>query len=383
VKLLAAELTPFSLRLKRSVVTGAQHISERRGLLLRLRDEAGNEGYGEASPITGFGLEEARDSATALRENLPTLLGQDAEDIPALLETFQSESPDTPCALSALDTALCDLASQRAGLPLASWLAQRVGRKERKALPANTLLVEQNPAALTREVKDALARGYRTLKLKVGTADLANDCARVSAVRLAAGPQVRIRLDANGAWNREQGLEALSALSAFDIEFIEQPVPAEDIEGLANLRARGLISIAADEAASGPTAVDEILKREACDWIVLKPSAVGGPHASLAVARRAEAASVRLVVTTLLDGAVGRAMALHVAAVSLAEASPGQPDPACGLATGHLLEQDFADGLEVHSGAISIPQRPGLGVFVDPARLRAVATGPAEVFEST
>ncbi len=379
MKLLAAELTPFSLRLKRSVVTGAQIITERRGVLLCLRDEGGLAGYGEATVILGFGLEEAGASAEALRSTLPYLLGREHEDLPSTLATFQDRSPDTPCAHSALDTALCDLASRRAGLPLAKWLAGKSGHRERKVLPVNKLLVEQTPAALIQEVKNALAAGYRTLKLKVGAADLAQDCARVSAVRLAAGADVRIRLDANGAWTREEALQALSALSAYDIEFIEQPVPAEDIEGLANLRARGLISIAADEAASNAAGVSEVLEREACDFIVLKPAAVGGPHAALDVARRARAASVGIVVTTLLDGAIGRAMALHVAAaIPPAEASLGQRPPAYGLATGDLLEEDFADSPEVHFGAMSIPQQPGLGVSIDPARLHAVATGPTE-----
>ncbi len=376
MKLCRAELTPFSLPLLRPLRTGSQLITARSGVLLQLEDEQGNKGWGEATPIKGFGFPEEtpEEDLKILRQEIPSCLGQEVSDIHTLLDRFKARAPQAPCALSALDTALCDLSAQAADLPLAHWLAREWGTVAEESLPANAVLVEESPSALTQEVQLRLSQGFRTLKLKVGAGSIEADCARLSTIRLLVGRDINLRLDANGAWDVDEALQAITAFASFGIEFLEQPVAREDLAGLARVSARGVIRIAADESVSTADAADALLQEEACDLLVLKPAALGGPHATRALAEKALAKSIATVSTSLLDGAVGCSMALHVAA-----ALPGNERLACGVATGELLEKDLAPSPRIEQGHAHLPTIKGLGVCVEPSLLHDLGTGPTEV----
>src|SRR5204863_7197449 len=140
-----------------------------------------------------------------------------------------------PAGRQAVEQALFDLGAQRIGVPLARLLDARAGNE----LPVSALLTGETMAELAREAQRAAADGFGTLKLKVGFRD---DFARAGVVRDAVGPAVKLRIDANGAWNREQALERLRELAPLDIELCEQPT--EDLLGL--------------EAAPVPLAADEL-----------------------------------------------------------------------------------------------------------------------------
>jgi len=253
------------------------------------------------------------------------------------------------------------------------------GTNPKPRVPVNALLIEQSPAALAKEVSRRIEQGFGTLKLKVGKDAIEQDCARLSLARMSAGPKVRLRLDANGTWTPGQALEALRAFSAHEVELLEQPVPATDLDGLANVRALSPIPIAADESALGPDAARLVIERQAADVIVLKPSAVGGPHAALDIAQCARDASVGLFVTSLLDGAVSRCMALHFAAACCQNMKPSEL--ACGLATGDLLAKDLARAPKPTRGEMAVPQTPGLGIRLEQALWSELSTGPTEEFK--
>ncbi len=379
MKLCQAKLTPFSLPLRRPLRTASQIITARSGVLLQLTDEEGNQGWGEATPIKGFGYpsETPEEDLRILQQETQNHLGQEVSSIHSLLEEFKTHAPQAPCALAALDTALCDLSAQSADLSLAHWLAREWGTVPLEEFPANAVLVEENPAALAKEVQLRLAQGFRTLKLKVGAGSIEADCARLSTIRLLASREVNLRLDANGAWTSEEALRAITAFSSFGIEFLEQPVAKEDLDGLAKVSARGLIRVAADEAVSTPEAAQAIVRDEACDLLVLKPSALGGPHATRSLAEKAQSKSMATVCTSLLDGAVGCSMALHVAA-----ALPRSEELACGVATGELLAQDLAPSPRIEQGQAVLSTSKGLGIYVDPSLLDDLSTGPTEVLTS-
>jgi len=379
VNIVRATLTPFTLPLTRPVITAAQRITKREGLLLRLFDDEGNVGMGEATPLANFGLETASEVRAALHDFIPTLFARNIDTLRALLHDFRLAHPTALSACCALDSALCDLAAQREGLSLAQWIGNICGMLPRASVAVNALLVERSPAALAKEVGLRIDEGYRTLKFKVGKDAIEQDCARLSLVRMSAGPRVRLRLDANGAWTPSQALEAVRAFSAHDIELLEQPVSAMDLDGLAKVRAHSPIPIAADESAIGPNATRLLIERQAADVIVLKPSAVGGIHAALDIAQCARDASIGLFVTSLLDGAVGRCMALHFAAGCHHNMQRG--DLACGLATGELLARDIAQAPKPRRGEMAVPQTPGLGIQLEQALWIELSTGTIEEFK--
>lgn len=173
----------------------------------------------------------------------------------------------------------------------------------------------------------AAAEGFRSFKVKVGDE---GDVDRVAAVRNAAGPHARLRVDANGAWpDPDSAVAAITALSGFDLELVEQPVAT--LEGLAEVRRRVAAPIAADECVRDLNDARLLDRLGAADALVLKVQPLGGVAAALAVAR---AAGVAVIVSSMYETSVGLA-----AGLALAAALDELPF-ACGLGTAGLLAAD-------------------------------------------
>jgi O-succinylbenzoate synthase len=232
----------------------------------------------------------------------------------------------------------------------------------RQVIEVNATIPATDPATAHRL---AAQSGCRTAKVKVGEPgqSLADDLARVEAVRDALGPAGRIRVDANAAWTVEQAERALRQLARWDLEYAEQP--CADVEDLARLRRRvgHLVRIAADESIRRGDP-GQVKRLGAADLAVLKVQPLGGVRAGL---RLAEQLAMDVVVSSGLETSIGLA-----AGVALAAALPQLPY-ACGLNTAGLLAADLvADPLVARQGLIEV--RAG---EVDPARFDQVRADPA------
>jgi L-alanine-DL-glutamate epimerase-like enolase superfamily enzyme len=225
--------------------------------------------------------------------------------------------------------------------------------------------------AQTEAALQSVESGFLTLKVKAGAereTEVLVD--RIRAIREAIGPEIRLRLDVNGAWDLVTAEERLEAIARFDIEFVEQPLPAHDVDGLAELRRRVRVPIAADEAAASVRDVRELLAADAVDALVVKPVRVGGPAAVAAIAELAAERDVAVVISTLFETGVGIAAALAAAAALPDVASNRWPTPPDhGLATAGLLEHDLlVASLLVEEGRIRAPRTAGsggLGIVLD------------------
>lgn len=362
----SVRLVPYRLPLRDPWPTAEGPILDRHGCLLILEEKDGRLGVGDAAPLPGFGLETIASCVAALRTAARRLIGLSAD---AYLEgaahlTHLAPVAAAPTARHAIDLALHDLAAQRAGVPIAQLLG---GAEALDVVPANAVVPRVDAARAGALARDAVQAGARTIKVKVGGGPLHEDLARVRAVREEAGEPVAIRLDANQAWTEAEAIAALAALRVYGLEYVEQPVSASDVAGLARVRRSGGVPIAADEAASDARAVRRLLDAEAADILVLKPMALGGLHAARAAAALARERGVMVVVTSFVDSAVGRTGALHLAA------SLGAGPLAHGVATGTALLEDVAAGPSMHDGAVPVPRVPGLGILLDPRRLREAA----------
>jgi L-Ala-D/L-Glu epimerase len=317
------EIRPYRLRLVRPLRTALGVHDVREGFLV-LAHDGDRVGRGDAAPLPELGTESLAECHEQLRQ--------------ARFDAL----PDAPAARCAVEQALLDLDAQRAGIPLAR-LLERGAPLE---VPASALLSAQTVPELARESQRARAEGYRTLKLKVGLDD---DYARAAVVRDAAGPDVKLRLDANGAWDAPGALRKLRELAPLGIELCEQPT--RDLLGLEG----SPVPIAADEM----IALDREGALERAQIVVLKPMLLGGLVPALRFARRAHGRGRRIVVTSSLESAVGRAGAAHLAAAVL---SLG-PQPAAGIATGRLFaEEGSPDPFAPVEGVVRIPPSPGLGL---------------------
>jgi o-succinylbenzoate synthase len=324
----------------------------REGFVVRLEDEEGRVGQGEAMPLEEFGTESPDDCERALSQLLETL----RKTLPLPLgEGWGMGFPTrAPAARHAVEQALLDLEAQRRGLPL----SQLLSSDARADLHVNALLGAASPQTLAEEARRAVAEGYETLKLKVAGRPLAEDVARLSAVRNAVGATIRLRVDANGAWSEPEARAALEALGHYDLELCEQPVAPENPEALARLGEHSPCPLAADESLSLPEATQHILNHPGTVKIlVLKPMVLGGLLPTLKLAREAASKGMAAYVTSSLDGVIARAGAAHLAA-----ALPSGRY-ASGLGVGHLFKDEPGNHpFRPVGGRIQLPRTPGLGV---------------------
>lgn len=343
--------------------------SAREGILLALEDDEGRIGIGESAPFPGFGMETVASSRSALLLAARYAAGLPPEHFLAAAEDLPRLAPvvASPGARAALDLALHDLAAQRAGVPLARLLG---GDAAGATVLANATIPRTTPAKAADEARAAVARGVRCVKLKVGRAPLADDVALLGAVREAVGPGVALRVDANQAWSEAEAIEALRALARFDLDYAEQPVAAGSVGALARVRAACGVPIAADEALTDLRAARRLIAARAADVFIVKPTVLGGIAAARAVIEIAKEAGIRVTVTSLLESAVGRAGALHLAA-SLGGAVHH------GVATGNALAEDLLPGIADRPGEIALSSESGLGGAL--RRAVAARTEPVSV----
>jgi o-succinylbenzoate synthase len=364
VSLVRAEIARYRLPFVGQFATASERPRLREGLLLRLTDRDGLVGLGEAAPLASFGGGTVDQTLPILLDLARASLARPAEELEQLLAQASPEPPGAAAALCAVETALLDLQAQRLGRPLAGLLSGQPAR----SVAVNAML---GGTAGPDQARQAAQAGFNCLKLKVGLlASEAEEVERVRAVRAAIGPRRQLRLDANGAWSVEQAIRLLDRLEPLGLALVEQPVPADDLAGLAAVRAATAIPIAADEAVRGPAQARRVIAAGAADLLVVKPMLAGGPRRALEIVALAAAAGLGALVTTTIEAGPGLALALHLAA------SLPAPRPACGLATAALLADDLIEpGLPIDGGRLTLPTAPGLGVRLEPDALKRYTSG--------
>lgn len=339
---LRAEVVPGGGALARPVSNAQSTWAERRGLILRLFDEQGAMGQGEASPLPDFSADNLESAGAALRKFAARSLEFDLEQpaLGLLAEVDDLMAKEQAAARFAVETALLDLVGQRRKKPL--WFVLRSVMAEAapvpERLPLCSLVDMASEAHALRAGEAAIERGVRTLKLKVGRPGAAAlELGIALAVRGAFGPAVRLRFDANRAFSSSEAVARLEELVQVDPEFVEEALDPGALAGLGRLPA--------------PLALDEsLLGADWLDWkgpelvssgvvaIVLKPMLLGGFSRCLSLASRARSLGLHVVVSHLFDGPI----ALSATA-------------ALGLATAGA---DCASGLDWHSGLEGWPSVP-------------------------
>jgi o-succinylbenzoate synthase len=358
VRLAAARTRPLTLHFAQPLLTATGEFRERSSIILELIDTEGLAGYGEAAPWPGFGSETVAEALGRLNDAAPLLQGaalQPGEWPDAIAAHFHR----APAARAALEGALWDLAARRAGIPLAHQFAAVLGGLAGTALErvqVSALLMAGAPEALRDEARRVSAAGYRAAKLKLGTGSLAEDLARVRAAREGLGPDVALRGDANGAWSERTAREAFDALAQFGLAYIEQPLPAGEIDGMARLRRDAPVRIAADESVATAAGAMRLLEAGAADVLVLKPATLGGPAQALGIAASARRTGCEVVFSHTFESAVGARHVLHCAAAW------GDPDAIHGLDTHDLFVDDVGDAPAWHQAAVILGDAAGIGL---------------------
>ena len=327
-------LLRLSIPLRQPFVTSGGVVSARDLAVIRLEDDEGTLGFGEAAPLEAYDGVTVDDVIEALREGPPP-----------------RGSP--PQARAAWELAELDLQARRRGRPL--------GEPGADAIPVNLTLAAGPPEEVAEAASAGLKAGYSCFKVKVGLPD---DHARVGAVREAVGSWPALRIDANGAWSPGDAVRAITALSVHDLELVEQPCAT--LQEMAEVRGQVDVPVAADESIVGADQVQTAIELGACDAVNIKLSSAGGFGPARDALRAARDAGLAAWLSSTLDGPWGIAAALQLAA--------GQHIPlACGLATLDLFDARIAAALPSPSkGLMAVPQGPGLGIEVSDEMLAEV-----------
>ena len=321
----------------REVKTSQGVFGRRRGVLLRALDSEGRVGWGEAARWPGFGSE-----ASTFAAGLDALSGAswgrcaDTQDVLEVSGRFGA-----PELVSGVEGALLDLLSQRAGQSLSAYVAPRA-----ESVSVHKLVFDEDDAAQARR------GGFETVKVKVGAERIADDDERLRRIRAAIGPDVALRLDANGAWGRDEAARALERFEQHGLDFVEEPLAAGDHDGLSWLCGATAVPLAVDESLTDAESLRAAVAAGA-SVAVFKPMFLGGFLRTRALASEAASAGIRVLVTHALEGAVGRLGALHLAATIpgiLACGLAGQPPSALGQMPAAVR------------GRLKVPDAAGLGL---------------------
>jgi L-Ala-D/L-Glu epimerase len=363
---------PFRIPYLATFTTTHGSEQTRLGAVIRVTADDGRVGLGEASPLPAFGGGTLDDTLKQIAQLALRIAGLDLDAALALLDQLDYAQVGMSAAACGFDTALLDVKAQAVGLPLAQLLAPGAAAE----VPVNATIGVLDTDAACRAAGQAAQAGVLCVKLKVGVAGTrAAELARIAAVRASIGADVRLRIDANAAWDVPEAIAIIRAAERYQLELVEQPVA--DLAGMAQVRAASHTPIAADELVGGPAQAAQVIAAGAADVLVIKPMMAGGLRRARVIIAQAQLAGLQTFVTTTIDAGVGVAAALHLAATL--------PTPlACGLATGALLVGDLlAQPIVVRKGALSVPDQPGLGVCIDERQVALYAGGWQEVVADT
>ncbi|RKK05199.1 hypothetical protein EBE87_21910 [Pseudoroseomonas wenyumeiae] len=325
-------------------------VPELQGWVLALTDDAGVTGLGYAHAVPAITTHGAGAEA-ALVFLRPLLLGREPAELAAILDLVEATLVGNRSVKAAIDMALHDLLARRAGLPLSALM----GGRFRDRIPQSRILPIKAPAEMAAAAAALVAKGYRTLKLKLsGEAEL--DARRVAEVRAAAGSGITLTLDPNQSYSAKGFLAAWRHLERHDIAMVEQPVPAADWDGLALVTRSLPVPIEADETVETVADALRVVEGRVADVVNLKLTKLGGVRNFVTAARVLEAGQI----ATRMGAAFGPA--LLQAASAHAAASLRKLPFACELSEhDHILDDPFTP-LPIQDGVITVPEGPGCGV---------------------
>ncbi len=359
----------YKIPFRRTFANRYEQLTFREGALLFMETDTGLQGLGEVAPLAGFGgtLAAAVDLLAKVR---PLLIGETIDEhsywnLSSAVMGWDASEETGRVVLSGLCLAFFDVIAQGKGQGLAAYLAN--GQPPATHIPVNATLGGKTIEALQWEAGQAMAQGFTCVKMKVGQGSVAEEMARVQAVRSMIGDSVTLRVDANGAWTMEQANAMIDALADIGVALVEQPLAPNHRVGMRMLREHfPTFQIAADESIVDINSADEVLRTHAADVVVIKPMVVGGPVDAVMIAQRAIKKGVGVIITSLLDSGIGVTGALQVAAALPLPILP------CGLATADLLEGTLIrESLQAVKGVVSVPQALGLGITLDETQIAA------------
>ncbi|MTD39085.1 dipeptide epimerase [Erwinia sp. CPCC 100877] len=311
MKITKINVAPKTVKLKEPITIALGTIDCSVSAVVEIETDEGLIGYGEGAPgilITGETLQGTTECIRLFEKHL---IGVDPLDVEKIHSIMDSVAAKAPSAKTAIDIACYDLLGKKAQLPLYKLLGGYAS-----VVKTDMTIGIAAPAIMVEKAQLAIAQGFDTLKIKVGTG-FAADIARVKTIREAVGNQINLRLDANQGWNPKEAVRTIQQLEPYNIELVEQPVPSHNIEGLAYVTSQVATPIMSDESCFNSKDALHLIKTHAVDFVNIKLMKCGGIHEALKINSICEAAGIECMIGCMVEETnIGVSAAAHLAAAS-------------------------------------------------------------------
>jgi len=332
---LSAEV--ITLKTKHPFVIARGGDEDYRVVWVRLTDSDGVEGWGEADPSRYYG--ETADTVLTVLKRLEPHLPRDPFDLEGAEAAFAHAVPQNGAARAALSAALHDLVGKRLNQPV--W--RLWGLDPARAPRSSFTIGLDTPEKMRQKVAEASA--FPILKIKLGTD---RDEQILRTIRDATDKPIRV--DANAGWTRERAIAMLPVLKEYGVEFVEQPLPPEDLEGIAAVRRKGVLPVVVDESCIVATDIPRLAG--AVDGINIKLAKCGSLREALRMVATARAHGMLVMVGCMIESSLGITAAAHFTPLV----------DAADLDGAALTANDPFVGATIDGGQIRLPREPGLGV---------------------
>lgn len=353
MKIESVELKRVSIPLKKPFKTALRRVDTAENIIVVITADDGTRGFGEAPPTAAITGDTNETIISAIKTSIaPAITGLDVENLEEIMYRLQHSIEGNTSPKAACDMAVYDLWSRHYGQPLYKLLGGY-----RKELETDLTISINEPAEMREDALAAIGQGFGALKLKVGI-DSDLDIKRVKAIREAAGPNIKLRLDANQGWEPDEAIRVIRRFEDMDldIEFVEQPVKARDFAGLKKVHDQVNTKIMADESMFSPEDAITLLHMKAVDLVNIKLMKCAGIYNALKIAGIAETYGVECMLGCMIESKVSLTAAAHLAA---AKKNITRVD----LDAAILLAKDpVQGGFEKNIPLFSVTDAPGLGI---------------------
>lgn len=368
MKITRIEAVPLAMPLRKPMLMAGRLFETTETVIVRLETEGRHAGWGEASVAPFLTGETTAGITAAVRFLADAVVGLDVRELATISSVLTKGIVGNPSAKAAIETAAHDAAGRALGLPVHALL----GGARAREIACLHLIGNGDPARDLAEAEAKAAEGFTSLKLKVANGDLGTEAETLVRMRATLGRKIQLSADANAGWTRAEACAFVRLADEAMAEFIEQPVHADDVDGLARVARAGRIPVGADESIHAVRDIRMLIEAGAASGGSFKIMKLGGLRACLEACRLADSLGGEVN----LSGKIGETSIANAATLALA-AAWGKPSWGLSLTNGYLAEDAVIDPITLRGGRVAARDGAGLGIEIDERMLERRAKMPA------
>jgi L-alanine-DL-glutamate epimerase-like enolase superfamily enzyme len=354
MKIKSIKLFAIHLPLKDPFIVSYQTYNHMPSIIVKVTTDEGIVGYGEGVPDEHVTGETWEGTFETIKNTLgPVLIGKSPMEIERIHDLMNKTLYGAPTAKAAIDIACFDIMGKKLQQPV----YQLIGGRYHTEFPITHVLSIAEPEEMAAEAGLMKEIGYQSFKMKVGT-KVSKDVERIKAVRSQVGDDIAIRVDVNQGWvNSSTTITAVEHLRKFGLDWLEQPVAADDIDGMVEIKSKTSIPLMIDEGLKGTREMREIIQKRAADKVNIKLMKCGGIYPAVKLTNQAELAGMECQIGSMVESSVGSAAGFHVAFSKKMITSVEL--------TGPLKFSKDVGNLAYDVPFIRLTEKPGLGIDVN------------------